>query len=63
MTLTTYIETIALPAIKEEKEKGYFSTAISVGWRYNAAVLAKELRERTGYKCEACGGTVYIVLV
>lgn len=58
-----YVETIAIPALNEEKVKGFIHSAIAVSWGMDAIKVAKAIEERTNYKCAVCGNTVYVKMI
>ena len=62
MTINEYVENIAIPALNEEKEKGFTRSAICVGYKFDSLKFANEIEKRTNFTCTPCGGTIYIKL-
>ena len=63
MTMINYIENIAIPALNEEKSEGFVHSAVCVGTQFDAHKVAMEIQARTGFKCSACGGTIYVKMI
>lgn len=63
MTMNEYINNIAIPALNEEKSEGFVHSAVCLGTQFDAHKVAKEIQARTGFKCFACGGTIYIKMI
>jgi hypothetical protein len=61
--IINYVETIAIPALNEEKKMGRIHSAVGMSWGMDAVKVAKAIEERTNFKCTACGGTVYVKMI
>jgi hypothetical protein len=58
-----YALNIAIPALNEEKAKGFTRSALGIAWSMDAVKVAKAIEENTNYKCCICGGTIYVKMI
>lgn len=58
--MINFVETTLIPDVMEQKAKGFFSYAYNCDDRFGINATMKAISERTGFKCDACGGTIYI---
>ena len=58
--MINFVENTLIPDVMEQHEKGFFSYAYSCDDRFPINATMRAITERTGFKCDACGGTIYI---
>ena len=58
-----YALNIAIPALNEEKAEGFVHSALGIAWGMDAVKVAKAIEENTNFKCNVCGGTVYVKMI
>ena len=57
-----YALNVAIPALNEEKIRGYTRSALNPSMSLDCRTIAQTIEDNTDYTCTVCGGSIYVKL-